>query len=287
VLKEKILDELRTALELATPEELEYLTKLLFSRKFNPLDYLQTPDPLDIQSQDWDDWLDSIEERIRYLAADGFTVLRGATHQVSYRQILIQVCRYLKIPYAQRMTTTEIETEIFLNLVSKAWEKLPKKEQNSLNIKVQKALAKSNLPEPLPAQLQHNPLNILIKGSSALAVNSLVKPFLLKQIAQQLAFHFATYQATKNLLIKGGTAALTSVETQIAIQTAKRGITLNAARYGAVKTVFAVLGPLLWISFFADLGWKTIATNYGRIIPTIFTLAQIRLTRSEWEFCPT
>jgi len=29
------------------------------------------------------------------------------------------------------------------------------------------------------------------------------------------------------------------------------------------------------------LGWKAIATNYGRIIPIIFTLAQIRLTRGE------
>jgi uncharacterized protein YaaW (UPF0174 family) len=27
------------------------------------------------------------------------------------------------------------------------------------------------------------------------------------------------------------------------------------------------------------LGWRTIATNYGRIIPVIFILAQIRLLR--------
>jgi uncharacterized protein YaaW (UPF0174 family) len=48
--------------------------------------------------------------------------------------------------------------------------------------------------------------------------------------------------------------------------------------------VFAVLGPVMWGWFFADLGWRAIATNYGRIIPTIFALAQIRLTRAEcWE----
>jgi uncharacterized protein YaaW (UPF0174 family) len=40
----------------------------------------------------------------------------------------------------------------------------------------------------------------------------------------------------------------------------------------------------MWAWFFADLGWRAIATNYGRIIPTIFALAQIRLTRAEcWE----
>jgi uncharacterized protein YaaW (UPF0174 family) len=34
----------------------------------------------------------------------------------------------------------------------------------------------------------------------------------------------------------------------------------------------------------ADIGWKAIATNYTRVIPVIFALAQIRLTRSEaWE----
>jgi uncharacterized protein YaaW (UPF0174 family) len=29
------------------------------------------------------------------------------------------------------------------------------------------------------------------------------------------------------------------------------------------------------------LGWRAIATNHSRVIPTIFALAQIRLTRSD------
>ena len=61
---------------------------------------------------------------------------------------------------------------------------------------------------------------------------------------------------------------------------AKRGMVANTARYTAVRGLFAFLGPVLWVSFFADLGWRAIATNYTRIIPVIFTLAQIRLTRS-------
>jgi len=40
------------------------------------------------------------------------------------------------------------------------------------------------------------------------------------------------------------------------------------------------LGPALWAWFFADLGWRAIATNYARVIPVVFTLAQIRLIRS-------
>jgi uncharacterized protein YaaW (UPF0174 family) len=61
-------------------------------------------------------------------------------------------------------------------------------------------------------------------------------------------------------------------------------MTLTAARYGAVRTIFAFAGPALWGWFLADLGWRAIATNYGRIIPVIFALAQIRLTREDcWQ----
>ena len=61
--EEVTLDELRTALELATEDELQQLTGILFSRKFNPLDYVRSPDLVEIQSQDRASWLDSIEDR--------------------------------------------------------------------------------------------------------------------------------------------------------------------------------------------------------------------------------
>ena len=101
------MDELKTALQLATSEELEQITNILFERRFNPLDYWQTPQPLEIQSQNWHNWIDSLDKRFRYLAADGMTVLRGQTNQVSYRQALIQVCKYLKIPYCWRYAPQE------------------------------------------------------------------------------------------------------------------------------------------------------------------------------------
>jgi uncharacterized protein YaaW (UPF0174 family) len=274
------LDELRSALELATEEELQQLTQILFCRRFNPLDYLQTPDPIQVQSKSWDQWLDSIEQRFRYLAADGLTVLKGETESVSYRQTLIQVCNYLKIPYSNKMPTTDIEAEIFLNLVNKAWQKLPASEQQSLSVKIQRSLSTAKLPEPLPVQLQYNPVNVFLKGSGAIAVNSILKPLITKHIAQQLALHFATYQAAKTALIDGGAAAAN----QIALAAAKKGMALTAARYGAVRTVLSLAGPALWGWFLADIGWKSIATNYSRVIPVIFALAQIRLTRAEcWE----
>jgi uncharacterized protein YaaW (UPF0174 family) len=273
------LDELRTALELATEEELQQITNILFCRRFNPLDYLRAPDAIAVQSQDWDSWLDSVEDRFRYLAADGVTVLKGQTEKVSYRQILVRVCHFLKVPYSQKMPTTEIEAEIYLHLVNKAWKRLPPSEQKSLSIQIQKALADSHTPQPLPVHLQHNPLDIVLKGSSVIAINSILKPILLKHIAGQFALHFVRYQGAKTALVQGG-----AIANQLALQTAKQGMTTAAARYGAVRTVLSLVGPALWGWFIADLGWKAIATDYGRIIPTIFAIAQIRLTRDDcWQ----
>ena len=283
-MESKKLDELRSALELASEEELKQLTQILFSRKFNPLDYLKTPDPIAVQSQDWETWLDALEERFRYLAADGMTVLRRQTERVSYRESLIRICHYLKLSYSNQMATTDIEEEIFLHLASKAWKQLPPAEQKSLNAQIQQSLAESNLPEPLPVQLQRNPAKLLFKGGSALAVSSLLKPWLLRHVAQQFALYFASYQAAKTALLQGGAAAAVQLESQVALQAARQGMSVTAARYGAVRTVFAVLGPALWGWFLADLGWRAIATNYGRIIPAVFALAQIRLTRSDcWQ----
>jgi len=278
------LDELRAALELATEEELQQLTELLFGRRFNPLDYVNTPQPIDVQSRDRDAWLDALERRFRYLAADGITVLRGKTGQVSYRQALIQVCRYLKIPYSKQLSTTDLEAEIFLSLLGRAWKHLPASEQQALTRRVQEALAKSEPMQPLPISVQKDPLGLLFKAGSALAVSSLIRPFLLGHIARQFALHFAQYQVARQTLIRGGAAAATQIQGHLAVQAANRGMAVTAARYGVTRSVLGFLGPVLWTWFLADLGWRAISTNYARIIPTIFALAQIRLTRSDYSW---
>lgn len=274
------LKEFRAALELATDEELQGLTELLFRPKFNPLDYLRMPDPLDVGSQERDRWLDTLEERFRFLAADGLTVLRQQTDRLTYRQILIQVCRYLKIPHSPSFSTVDLEAEIFLHLLNRVWQRLPQQDRNALNQRVRGSLTQSQQAPALPLALERDPLGLAFKGGSALAVSSVLRPWLLQQIARQFALHFATYQVTRQALASGGAAAA-QFQGYTTLRLAQRGMALSAARYGAVRTVFAVLGPVLWAWFLTDLGWRAIATNYSRVIPTIFTLAQIRLTRSE------
>ncbi|BAW96587.1 hypothetical protein NIES970_15200 [[Synechococcus] sp. NIES-970] len=265
------MDELRTALELATDEELHHLTQLLFSRKFNPLDYWYTPQPSAIRSQNRDRQIKSIEARFRFLAADGVTVLRRRTGGLTYRQVLFQVGEFLKIPCATHLETTEIEAEIFLSLTNRAWEKLPRAEQRVLLEKVRRSLAETMLPEALPPQLQHDPLKILVKGGSTLVISGVLKALLMRQIAQQFARYFITRQATQ-----AGTTGLSSL---VLAQMGRRGLTQTAVRYGLTRNLVGVVVPALWGWFLADLGWRAIATNYGRIIPMIVTLAQIRLTR--------
>ncbi len=275
------MDELRTALELATEDELRDLTEILFRPKFNPLDYVRTPTPIEVQSQDREDWLDTIDNRFRYLAADGVTVLRRQTGQVSYRQILIQVCRYLKLPYAGSMSTTDLEAEIFLSLLNRAWKQLPTSEKSALTQRVQRSVSQSSLASQLPLPVQNDPLNLILKGGGAIAISSVVRPMLLQLVARQFALHFASYQIAKETLAQGGAVAATQFQNYVTMRMARNGMAVSAARYGAARTVFMVAGSAMWAWFLADLGWRSISTNYGRVIPTVFALAQIRLTRSE------
>ncbi|MFP4221441.1 MAG: YaaW family protein [Phormidium sp.] len=274
------MDELRTALELASEEELHGLTQLLFRPRFNPLDYMKPVDPLELQSRDRQEWMDAIEERFRFLAADGLTVLRGQSHEISYRTVLIQVCHYLRIPYSKSLSTTDLEAEIFLHLMGRAWDKLPQAEQAALMVRVQKSLAKTEFAQPLPLHVQRDPIGWLVKGGSAIAVNSVLRPLLLNQLARQFAIEFARHQLAKETL-KGGAAAAARLKSYVGVQMARRGMATATARYTATRSLFAFVGPALWAWFFADICWRAVATNYARIIPTVFALAQIRLTRSQ------
>lgn len=282
------MDELRSALNLATEEELQALTELLFRPKFNPLDYLNRLDPLEVQSGSRQQWLDRLEQRFRFLAADGFTVLHGQSQAMTYRQALIQVCRYLRLPYTEAWPTEDLEAEVFLHLIESAWQKLPPGDRQQVQRDLQKTLAQSPQFQTLPKALQANPTGLLVKGGSALVVSSLLRPWLLHHLSRQVMLQVARYEVAKQALVRGGGTALAQIQSRVALGMASRGVAVNAARYGATRTLLAWLGPALWAWFFADLGWRTIATNYGRVIPVVFTLAQIRLSRSlsEWESAP-
>lgn len=274
------MDELRSALELATEDELSVLTELLFRPQFNPLDYLCNPHPAQLQATSRPEQINALEARFRYLAADGFTVIRQQSQRVSYRQTLVQVCQHLKIAYSEAVSTPDLEAEVFLYIMEKAWKQLPQREQRALQRRVRQSIAGTAQYEALPLPLQQNPLSLLATGGSAIAVNAVVRPWLLQQIAHQFAIQMARQHIAKQALAQGGLTIAGQIRHRVMSTMAARGMALNAARYGAVKGVFSVLGPAMWAWFLADLGWRAIATNHSRVIPVVFALAQIRLTRS-------
>jgi uncharacterized protein YaaW (UPF0174 family) len=273
------MNELSDVLTLATDEELYQIADILFRRKFNPLDYFATPSIGKLQNWDRDELILAIAKRFRFLAADGLTVLRRKTSNVSYRQVLERVCQHLNIKYSPNQSIEDIESELFLNLISKSWKKLSSQERSKIDESLQTALTESDLQNSLPLDAQRNPMSLLVKGGSAIAVSTVIRSAVLNAIARQMAWHFASYQVGYEVIKAGGTAIATRLNAYVSTYIAKRGMAIAATQYTAARTVFSVITPALWGLFFADLGWRSIATNYGRIIPAIFIVAQIRLLR--------
>ena len=273
---------------LANDDERNALIELLFRPKFNPLDYVNTAPPERIKSLPWEYQIEAIEARFRFLAADGVTVICGDSQLVSYREILFQASDYLKLDIAalsapwgaSELTNAELEAEIFLHLIQRTWKKLPAGEQTELLQAIQQGLRPADQGGPLANTLKRDSLRLMLEGGSAVAVSTLVRPLILKQLAQQFARHLARRQLAQ-LALKQGGSAITKLQSYAMAKLAGRGMAVSAARYGAARTALGFLGPALWAWFAADLGWRTISTNYSRVIPAIYLLAQIRLSRSE------
>lgn len=272
--------ELREALAWAAEEERDVLIELLFRPRFNPLDYFQTPSPEDVRALCRDKQLHSIETRFCFLAADGLTVLKGQAQALCYRTLLLRSCRYLKVAHSEDFSTEALEAEFFLHVLRIGWKKLPPKERWRLSYNLHQSLIQAPETRHLGRWVQQRNLRLLLEGGSAIAISAVVRPLLLKQIARQIMFHTAQRQVAHELLRQGSTT-VARLQGQVAMQMAGRGVALNMARYGAARSVLGVLGPAIWACFFAELGWRAIATNHARIIPALFLLAQIRLTQTE------
>ena len=198
----------------------------------------------------------------------------------------MQVCHYLKIACSPSLSTEQLEAEVFLFLLNRAWKQLPAAEQATLEGELQQVVSEAELTQKLPPSAHNDPAGLLVSGS-AIAASSVLRRLILQFMARQYAVHAATYQVASQMASQMAShaagAAVAQIQSQVTLQTASRSMALTAARYGAARSVFALLGPAMWTYFFADLGWRAIATNYSRVIPVIFTLAQIRLTRISYE----
>ncbi|KAI8542393.1 hypothetical protein RHMOL_Rhmol08G0135400 [Rhododendron molle] len=114
--------DLRSVLELATDSELYELEQILFGPSyFSPLlksittqtdvDYFMIEEDLDER----DAFIATLESRFFFLAADARSTIRG--WRPSYRNVLLGVRAKLNIPCSRKLSTEDLEAEIFLHLL--------------------------------------------------------------------------------------------------------------------------------------------------------------------------
>ncbi|GMH16111.1 hypothetical protein Nepgr_017952 [Nepenthes gracilis] len=114
--------ELRSVFELAENSELYELERILFGPSyFSPLlksivnrvkfDHVMIEEDL----QEREHFIESLESRFLYLAADARSTLRG--WRPSYRNVLLGVRKDLNVPCSSKLPTEDLEAEIFIHLL--------------------------------------------------------------------------------------------------------------------------------------------------------------------------
>ncbi|KAK4779148.1 hypothetical protein SAY86_006676 [Trapa natans] len=284
--------ELRSVLELATDYELYELERILFGPSyFSPMlksitrgtdvDYAMIGEDL----QEREDFLAALESRFFFLAADARSVLRG--WRPSYRNVLLSVRKKLNIPCSNRLSTEDLEAEIFLHLLhdysseefgNQSMRRSSKDSDDEGDLKLGydqrkiEALAASKVgSEELHA--------LIFKGGGILTLAKIYQ-LIAGKLSWKVFAEAANYQIKKELLKKGGQLAAINLESRAALLAAKQGFVGAASRYVGFRSITALLGPMLWGTFLADVVIQMLGTDYARIVRAIFAFAQIRITRT-------
>ncbi|XP_058228616.1 uncharacterized protein LOC131336700 isoform X3 [Rhododendron vialii] len=260
--------DLRSVLELATDSELYELEQILFGPSyFSPLlksiktqadvDYFMIEEDLDER----DAFIATLESRFFFLAADARSTIRG--WRPSYRNVLLGVRAKLNILCSRKLSTEDLEAEIFLHLL----QEYSSDESGTLPSSWESSkLANSH--GSLEVGLSH----WKVQAASALRVGAAeLRAVILK------GGGILTLGKLYNL---GGQFAAVTLKSRVALLTAKQGVAGAAARYLGLRSMMSFLGPMLWGIFLADVVIQMLGTDYARILRAIYAFAQIRITRT-------
>ncbi|XP_050936160.1 uncharacterized protein LOC103504561 isoform X1 [Cucumis melo] len=275
--------ELRSVLELATNSELYELEHILFGPSyFSPLmksitnrgqtDYAMIEEDL----EERDGFISTLESRFLFLAADARSTLRG--WRPSYRDVLLTVRKKLNVPCSTKLSSEDLEAEIFLHLLQEYASEESVREANlegSLQLgldlwKVQTLAATDGA-----SDLQ----SLILKGGSLITVVKMFQVFA-RTLSGKVFREAANYQIKKEIIKKGGQLAAANLESRVALLVAQKGLAGAASRYLGLRSMMTLLGPMLWGTFLADMVIQMMGTDYARILRAIFAFAQIRITRT-------
>ncbi|ONI09455.1 hypothetical protein PRUPE_5G239500 [Prunus persica] len=272
--------ELRSVLELATDSELYELERILFGPSyFSPLlksimsrtnvDYAMIEEDL----EEREEFLSTLESRFLFLAADARSTLRG--WRPSYRNVLLAVRKELNIPCSSKLSTEDLEAEIFLHLL---------RDYSSEESGSFQGLLEFSEPSDAQHSLQLGLSQWKVQALTALKVSATELRSMFLKLARKLSgkvfLEAANYQLKRDFVRKGGQLAAINLESRAAFLAAKQGFAGATSRYLGLRSMMALLGPVLWGTFLADVVIQMLGTDYARILRAIYAFAQIRITRT-------
>ncbi|XP_057995400.1 uncharacterized protein LOC131175374 isoform X2 [Hevea brasiliensis] len=273
--------DLRPVLELATDSELYELERILFGPSyFSPLLKSITGRRVDIDYAiieedlaEREAFIEALESRFLFLAADARSTIRG--WRPSYRNVLLAVWKKLNVPCSRKLSTEDLEAEIFLHLVqdysSEESDTFPCLWESSTVTDDQGSL------ELGPRQWKGPALAARKLGLAEL--QSMILKFS-RKLSGKLFLEAANYQVKKEVIKKGGQLAAVNLESRAALLAAKQGFAGAASRYLGFRSMMSLLGPLMWGTFLADVVIQMLGTDYARILRAIYAFAEIRVTRT-------
>ncbi|KAF4404511.1 hypothetical protein G4B88_005897 [Cannabis sativa] len=262
--------ELRLVLELATDSELYELENILFGQSyFSPLlksittrtdvDYAMIEEDL----QEREHFIEALESRFLFLAADARSTLRG--WRPSYRSVLLAVRKELRIQCSNKLSTEDLEAEIFLHFMylsscSEELEAFPGllEFSGASNAEGGLEFGLSRWKVQALSALK-DVRSVVLKGGGIITLAKIFQ-VVSKRLSGKVFAEAANYQIKREVIRKGFAGA--------------------ASRYVGLRSMMTLLGPMLWGTFLADVVIQMLGTDYARIIRAIYAFAQIRITRT-------
>lgn len=273
--------DLWTVLDLASDEELEGVHDVLFGASLlSPLlkSILTTKEPAALKHRGRAAVMHRIEQRMRFLAADSASTLRG--QYPSYRETLQRLCYRLDIKCPSTLLTEDLETEVLMHILEQQKMSTTAALKKISHIKASPSARRSqsvldHLMDRVGVQLKLSAQEMAptaAKLGSAATMSS-VRVTALKQLGGQVLAQRARYEAALAVVCKTGA----TYKKRAALQAAQQGFTSAAAKYGTARGVLSFLGPAMWVWLGLDLALKSIGSDYTRIVKAVALLAQIRL----------
>eukprot|EP00252_Welwitschia_mirabilis_P005745 TRINITY_DN162_c0_g1_i3.p1 TRINITY_DN162_c0_g1~~TRINITY_DN162_c0_g1_i3.p1 ORF type:complete len:310 (-),score=45.28 TRINITY_DN162_c0_g1_i3:635-1564(-) len=225
--------DLRLVLEFATDAELIELCDILYGRSVTSpalKSFINRDDPQDILVQmdepgERDILLGKLESRFLFLAGDAKATLTQCVP--SYRDVLLQVRKKLGVLCSIKLSTEDIEAEIFLHLLQQR----SSKSRNQLELSLKKLRTHfagiTSLPQArFQSQGQATAaieelLSIILKGCSMVTFLK-IQNAVAKKFSGQMLMESAKYEVAKEMIKQGGKAVATKLENQLALLAARQ-----------------------------------------------------------------